>query len=108
MNVELGSQVDGDIEDFVAREDIERVLSKIDEIEEKLDLGVSFEKAVEKRLGKGWSPMLQQGVGDYRVWFVEGSKTEKGDEGVLYVVRILDKDTQQKLMGVEINPDAYL
>jgi hypothetical protein len=52
--------------------------------------------------------MLQQRVGDYRIWFVEGSKTEKGEEDVLYVVRVLDKDTQQKLMGVNINPDAYL
>jgi hypothetical protein len=37
--------------------------------------------------------MLQQRVGDYRIWFVEGSKTEKGEQDVLYVVRALDKDT---------------
>lgn len=44
----------------------------------------------------------------YRIWFVGGRDTEKGEEGKLYVCRVLEKEDQMKLRGVNINPDTYL
>ncbi|MFB6241391.1 MAG: hypothetical protein ABEJ36_01140 [Candidatus Nanosalina sp.] len=94
--------------DNVAEEDLERVLKKLDEIENRLAMGISPGKAIEKRLSGNWSPLLQQRAGKYRLWFVEGNKVERGEDDVVYCIRVLPKDIQQKLMGVDINPETYL
>lgn len=98
-----------------AREDLEsirerdRVRKKIDDIWKKVEeYGIPPEKAVEKRLSGGWHPLLQQRAGDHRIWFLEGERTDKGEDDVLYVVRILDKSTQKDMKGVDISPDTFL
>lgn len=108
MELQIQPQAEEDLEENVEQEDMERVLNKIDEVETRLEQGLDPKTSVEKRLSKGWSPMLQQRAGDYRIWFVEGEKTSKGDENTVYCVRVLTKDKQMKLMGVEINPEIYL
>lgn len=107
MDVEIQPTAKNDMDEFPAQVQ-DRVMKKILDIQDKTRQGIPPDKAVEKRLGGGWHPLLQQRVGDYRVWFVEGARTEKGDDDLLYVVRILDKETQQKMRGLDISPDTYL
>lgn len=102
------SSAEQDLEEIKEKETVERILSKIEEIEKMIEMGIEPTTAVEKRLKNEWSPMLQQRAGDYRIWFVEGSKTERGEDHKLYLVRVLSKHDQEKLMGVNINPEAYL
>ncbi|MFB6145850.1 MAG: type II toxin-antitoxin system RelE/ParE family toxin [Candidatus Nanohaloarchaea archaeon] len=108
MELVVKSSAESDLEEIGEKEDVERILKKLSDIEDRLELGVEPETAIEKRLSGNWSPMLQQRVGDYRLWFVEGSKTENGNNDKVYCIRILSKDDQQKLMGVNINPETYL
>lgn len=97
-----------DLEEIKEKETVERILNKIGEIEKMIEMGIDPTTAVEKRLKGEWSPILQQRVGDHRIWFVEGSKTERGKDHIFYLVRVLSKHDQEKLMGVDINPEAYL
>ena len=108
MNVEVRPSAEKDLKGIKEKKTVERILNKLEEIEKMLEMGVGPATAVEKRLGGNWSPMIQQRAGNYRMWFVEGSKTEKGQKDVLYLVRILSKEEQQKLMGVNINPETFL
>jgi mRNA-degrading endonuclease RelE of RelBE toxin-antitoxin system len=108
MELVIKTSAESDLERIKEKEDVERVLKKLSDIEDRLELGVEPGTAIEKRLSGNWSPMLQQRVGDYRLWFVEGSKTENGSNDEVYCIRILSKDDQQKLMGVNINPETYL
>ena len=108
MELIIQPQAEEDLEENVEEEDLERVIKKIGEVEDRLKMGVDPETAVEKRLSNGWSPMLQQRAGDYRIWFVEGEKTSEGDDNTVYCVRVLSKDDQMKLMGLNINPEIYL
>lgn len=108
MELVVKPSAESDLEGIKEKEDVERILKKLSDIEDRLELGVKPETGIEKRLSGNWSPMLQQRVGNYRLWFVEGSKTEKGNEDKVYCIRILPKSQQQKLMGVDINPETYL
>lgn len=108
MDLEIKPSAEEDLEDIKEKEDVERIVNKITDIEDRLDMGVKPDTAIEKRLSGNWSPMLQQRAGDYRIWFVEGSRTRAGDNDTVYCIRILPKEDQQKLFGVDINPETYL
>lgn len=109
MDLILTPQAQEDLDGIKDASDLERVAKKIDSIQAKVeDKGYSAEHATEKRLRKGWSPMLQSRAGNYRLWFVQGKDTEKGGEDDLYLCRVLEKEDQIKLRGVNINPDTYL
>lgn len=108
MDFSVKPSAENDLVEYVSEKDHERILDKLTEIENRLNKGIPPRKAIEKRLSGNWSPMLQQRVGNYRLWFVEGKNTEKGSENTVYCIRILTKERQQKLMGVNINPDTYL
>ena len=107
-DLDVRPRAEEDLSELVSKSDRERVIKKLEEVEQRLEIGLEPETAVEKRLSKGWSPILQQRAGNYRLWFVKGSDTEKGDSKTVYCIRILPKEDQQKLMGVNINPDTYL
>jgi len=108
MDFSVKPSAEKDLVEYVSKSDRERVLDKLTEIEDRLKKGISPRKAIEKRLSGNWSPMLQQRVGNYRLWFVEGKNTDKGSKNAVYCIRILTKERQQKLMGVNVNPDTYL
>jgi mRNA-degrading endonuclease RelE of RelBE toxin-antitoxin system len=97
-----------DLDSLEKTGDVGRIAKKIDEIEGKIAQGFDPEKVVEKRTSGTWHPILQQTVGDYRIWFVEGEKTKKGDQDKVYLIRVLSKEKALKLQGVEVNPDIYL
>lgn len=108
MELVIKPSAEEDLDEVKEKEDVERILKKLSDIEDRLELGVEPKTAIEKRLSGNWSPILQQRVGDYRLWFVEGSKINMGVGNKVYCIRILPKEDQQKLMGVDINPETYL
>lgn len=103
MEVRIRPAAREDLEDIKENEDKERVAKKIDDIDNKISQGIPPELAVEKRLRGKWHPILQQRAGDYRIWFIEGEHTDNGKEDILYVVRIMDKNTQK---GLDSNATA--
>jgi len=109
MDLIVTPQAEEDLDDIKDSGELRRVAEKIDSIREKVeDKGYTPEQATNKPLSKGWSPMLQSKPGDYRLWFVQGKDTETGEEGILYLCRILEKEDQMRLRGLDINPDTYL
>lgn len=109
MKLQVRPTAESDLDELRDTTAQRRIAKKIEDIRKKVeDQGIPPAKAFEKRLRGGWHPLLQQRAGDYRIWAVEGERTGKGDDDTLYVVRILDKETQQGLTGVDINPDTYL
>lgn len=109
MELVVASQAEEDLDGIRDSGDQRRIAKKIDSIADKIEDDIfTAEQATKKRLGKGWSPMLQSRAGDYRLWFVQGRDTEAGEEGNLYLCRVLEKEDQMKLRGLDINPDTYL
>lgn len=109
MDLVITSQAEEDLDGIQDSGDQRRVAKKIDSIGDKVEDDVyTAEQATKKRLGKGWSPMLQSRAGDYRLWFVQGRDAEKGEEGKLYLCRVLEKEDRMKLRGLNINPSTYL
>lgn len=72
--------------------DKERIKKKLDEIAQKIsEFGIEPEKAIEKRLKGPLHPMLQQRVGDWRLWFKEDRK-----KGILWLEAVKRKEEAEK------------
>lgn len=106
MKIELTETAEEDLGEL-EKEQKKRVLSKLEELENKLKKGFSVEKVIEKRLKENWYPILQHRVGKLRCWFIEGEEVDR-DENNLLVLRILTKKQQISLKNENISPKAYL
>lgn len=72
--------------------DQERIKKKLDEIHRKVcNLGIDPNKVIEKRLTGKLYPLLQQRVGDYRLWF-----KEKKNKDILLLSAIKTKKEAKK------------
>ncbi len=70
------------------RKDRRRIERKLEDIARKVsDLGVDPGKAVEKRLRGPLHPLMQQRVGDWRLWFEEDE-----ENGVLWLRAVKRKE----------------
>lgn len=106
MEIEITSTAEEDLKKLES-EQKERVISKLEEIEKKISQGFGIEKVVEKRLNGNWDPILQQRVGKLRCWLIEGEKVGRPEDKT-FLLRVLEKEEQLELRGVEINPEVYL
>ncbi len=69
----------------------ERVKKKLDKIDRKLSIGIEPKKVVEKRLRGPLHPILQQRVGDWRLWFKEDKEND-----ILWLEAIKQKEEAEK------------
>ncbi len=69
----------------------ERIKKKLDEIDRKLSIGIEPKKVVEKRLRGPLHPILQQRVGDWRLWFKEDKEND-----ILWLEAIKQKEEAKK------------
>jgi len=106
MKIKITAIAEEDLESL-EKEKRERVLSKLEEIEKKLTQGFAIEKVIEKRLKNNWDPILQHRVGQLRLWLIEGERVDRGSEKI-FLLRVLEKEQQLELRGVDVNPEAYL
>lgn len=72
--------------------DKERIKKKLDEIAQKIsDFGIEPGKVIEKRLKGPLHPLLQQRVGDWRLWFKEDR-----EKRILWLEAIKRKEEAEK------------
>ncbi len=75
-SIEVSEQAEAQLEDLDKAVQ-ERVVKKIDDIEQKIqELGIRPNVAIEKRLRSPYHRILQQRVGDYRIWFYDDPEEE--------------------------------
>lgn len=84
--------------------------SKIEAIEKNLGIGATPDQAFNKRMSGDMHPILQMTLGgDYRAWFLEGSRLnlDWADNDTIYCIMVLTKKEQEKLTRRIADPVSF-
>ncbi|MFB6088190.1 MAG: type II toxin-antitoxin system RelE/ParE family toxin [Candidatus Aenigmatarchaeota archaeon] len=91
MKLKVPESMEEKLENMEAT-DKERLKKKLNEIDQKIsELGIEPGKVIEKRLKGPLHPLLQQRVGDWRLWFKEDR-----EKGILWLEAVKRKEEAEK------------